>query len=499
MSWHSLLQLVQAHPARFVAAFALAHVLVWTLVPTLTHSAPPLDVIEGYAVGTEWVIGTYKHPALPSWLLEITRIIAGTTGWPAYLLSALSIAATYWFVFLLGRNLMDEQRAAAGTLLLSGVIYFNWVSPEFNHNVIQMPLWAGFAWALWRATDRATIGWWLLAAFLAALGMYAKLSTALILIAGGTWILVDEKSRQLLRTRGPWLGLALFALLASPLVFWLIESDFLSLHYASRRALEGRAGGVWAFVGKQFASSLAVLLLLLASGLISIPRPKATPAARIDHAEARAGRELGFLLVLLLVPLAIAILSAAVLQAGLKAAWGAPMLSIAGPLAVGLCSSRFDISALRRIAGGALLLLAVIPTAYALNTSWIAPNFKDLQRVDWPQARIALRFEEIWRAKTGTPLRIVGGDPWIAGLIAAGMKHPPSVFFDMDPEISPWIDRDRLDREGALIVWRHAPEHPPMDYRWLIGERIDGVETIPLAWPSREGPLNIRYTILPPQ
>ncbi|HVY42350.1 MAG TPA: glycosyltransferase family 39 protein [Hyphomicrobiaceae bacterium] len=500
MSWRSLLDLVSAQPARFVAGFALAHVVVWTLAPAVTHSAAPLDVIEGYAVGTEWVIGTYKHPALPSWLLQITRILTGTTGWPAYLLSALSIAATYGFVFLLGRDLMDERRAAAGTLLLSGIIYFNWVSPEFNHNVIQMPLWAGFAWALWRATERPTMARWLLVAVFAAAGMYGKLSTALLLLAGGAWMLTDERSRRLMRTPGPWLALVTFALLALPLVYWLIATNFLSLEYASRRALDGHASGVGAFVAKQLVSCLAALILLLASGLVFNRRPAASAAT--THAAEGTGpirdRPLRFLLVLLLVPLAVTILSAAALGAGLKASWAAPMLNLIGLVAVALCSSRFDNAAPQPIAAGAMLLLPLIACAYVLNTAWLAPRFGELQRVAWPQAQIAKRFDELWRARTGRPLRIVGGDPWVAGLIAAGLEHPPSVFFDADLEISPWITRQRLYDEGALIVWRHTTKSDPTEYQWLIGERVDGVETIPMARPKRDGPLAISYAIVPP-
>ena len=95
--------------------------------------------------GREWVIATYKHPALPSWVLEASRILTGAVGWPAYLASQLFIAATFVFVFLLGRDLMGPQRAAAGTLLLTGVAFYAWPTPEFNHNVAETPFWAAAA------------------------------------------------------------------------------------------------------------------------------------------------------------------------------------------------------------------------------------------------------------------------------------------------------------------------------------------------------------------
>jgi len=67
-------------------------IVAWTLAPSLTHLVPPLDVVEGYMWGREWVIAAYKHPALPSWVLEATRVLTGTVGWPAYLVSQLFVA-----------------------------------------------------------------------------------------------------------------------------------------------------------------------------------------------------------------------------------------------------------------------------------------------------------------------------------------------------------------------------------------------------------------------
>jgi hypothetical protein len=51
--------------------------------------------------------------ALPSWVLEASRLVTGSIGWPAYLVSQLFVAAAYVFVFLLGRDMMGPERAAA--------------------------------------------------------------------------------------------------------------------------------------------------------------------------------------------------------------------------------------------------------------------------------------------------------------------------------------------------------------------------------------------------
>ena len=139
-------------PERGLLALVLAQIMFWTLAPALSHTAPPLDVVEMYAWGREWVVATFKHPNLPGLVLEPLRLLLGQAGWTAYLVSQIFIAATFSTVFALGRDIMDAPRALAGTLMLTGVYFFSWVTPEFNHNVAQMPLWALTMLFLWRAT-----------------------------------------------------------------------------------------------------------------------------------------------------------------------------------------------------------------------------------------------------------------------------------------------------------------------------------------------------------
>src|ERR1700674_982348 len=155
-------------PTMLVALMATCQIVAWTLAPALTQIGLPLDVVEGYMWGREWVIATYKHPAMPSWVLEMTRIATGAIVWPAYLVSQPLVAAPFVFVYLLGRDLLGPRRAAAGTLLLTGIAFYAWPTTEFNHNVAQMPFWAALPWALWRAVERKSITWWALAGALAA-------------------------------------------------------------------------------------------------------------------------------------------------------------------------------------------------------------------------------------------------------------------------------------------------------------------------------------------
>ncbi len=341
-------------PTALVALLVAGQIVAWTLAPALTHYAPPLDVVESTMWGREWVIATYKHPALPSWALEASRLLTGAVGWPAYLVSQLFVAATFVFAFLLGRDLMDPRRAAAGTLLLTGIAFYAWPTPEFNHNVAETPFWAALPWALWRAVERRGIGWWALVGALAAGGLYAKLTTALLLVTLAAWILWDARARRCLTTPGPWLGLAIFVALAAPLAFWLVAHDFAPLKYAAARSTqvrEGGGGGVPVFLINVALNLAGMLAMLAIAGLIGPRRCRdLSDAAAEPPPPPVAPRALRYLIVLTAGPLVLAIVAALIAGANVKSAWGSSMFNLAGILAVALTSQRFDFTALRRIA-----------------------------------------------------------------------------------------------------------------------------------------------------
>ncbi len=107
-----------------VIALIVFQLLAWSLLPWLVNVSLPLDVVrEGLSWGREFEWGYYKHPPLPSWLVEISFRLLGDIG--PYFLSQTFIALTYLFVFLLGRRLMPEWKAAAGTLGLVGVSFLH--------------------------------------------------------------------------------------------------------------------------------------------------------------------------------------------------------------------------------------------------------------------------------------------------------------------------------------------------------------------------------------
>ena len=487
-------------PPQLIVLFAAAQIVLWTLAPALTHRAPPIDVAEGYMWGREWVIATYKHPALPSWCLEGSRLLTGTTGWPAYLTSQLFIATTFGLVFMLGCDMMGQERAAAGTLLLAGVTYYMWPTPEFNHNIASTPFWAGVVLMLWRAVERGGMVWWGLLGLFAAGAFYAKLSAVFLLVPVAAWILWDDRARARLPSPGPWLGLVLFAMLLAPLVVWLARHDLTPLRYAARRSLGLPVYQLPLFLLDTVANVAGIVVMLVFAKVLG-PWSKAsleqgTRQATEGEISLRAKR---FLLVFTLGPLALAVLAALLSHAGLKTAWGSSMFNTAGLLAMVLTAERYSTTALRRIALGAAVLVTVVPLGYAVLVTFDAHRSSGASlRVNWPQSAIAERLGAVWARDTGQPLRIVAGSPWLAGLVGLSHKDAPSILTNGDLTLSPWISKSRIDREGLLAVWDAGNNVIPPALLPLIETARSGEEKFSFGGDGEHGVL-IGYAVVAPK
>ena len=474
-------------PERGLTLLIAAQVAFWTLAPALSLTAPPLDVVEMYVWGREGVVATFKHPNLPGLMLEGLRRLTGQVGWPAYLLSQACVGATFWAVFALGRELMDSRRALASVVALTGVYFFFWVTPEFNHNVLQMPFWALTMLSLWRATTRNHWLAWLALGLFGALGIWAKYSFAMMLIVAAAWMVWDSKARARLAAPGPWLALAVFAAVIIPQILWLTDSHFLPFEYAARRATGGGPLNALEFAATEALNHLPMAIMLLSAGFFG--KAAIEPQVRPEQ------RALRFLLLMGLGPLALFFL-AGVFGMGLRASWGAPLFSLSGLLAIALLSDRVNADGLRRLAIGAGVMIVLGSALYFAHLRYGA-HFTDRPlKGNWPQTEISRVLEAAWTSQTNAPLEIVAGDIWTAGLVGLRSRDPPSVLIDGDFSISPWVSRERARREGMLLVWRG--EAAPAAVQALGGDLP--AQTAEFTFPAfpNAPPLVLHYAIVPP-
>ena len=89
--------------------FVSAHLILWTLVPSLTNNNLPLDTIEALAWGSNLDWGFNKHPPMSAFLPEIFYQIFGPQDWAYYLLSQICIVVSFLVVFKLAEDFFDNK------------------------------------------------------------------------------------------------------------------------------------------------------------------------------------------------------------------------------------------------------------------------------------------------------------------------------------------------------------------------------------------------------
>ena len=81
---------------RTLIFFLFAHLIIWTLIPSISNNNLPLDTIETLAWGSDLSWGYIKHPPLSAWSVGIFYQVFGTQDWAYYFLSQLFVITTFF-------------------------------------------------------------------------------------------------------------------------------------------------------------------------------------------------------------------------------------------------------------------------------------------------------------------------------------------------------------------------------------------------------------------
>ena len=122
--------------------FIFTHLVLWTVVPSMVNQNLPLDTIEALAWGSNLDWGFSKHPPVSAFFPELFFRIFGAQDWAYYLLSQIFVIISFYFIFKLSIELLNNIKLSfASVLLLEGIYFYNYTTPEFNVNIAQLPFW----------------------------------------------------------------------------------------------------------------------------------------------------------------------------------------------------------------------------------------------------------------------------------------------------------------------------------------------------------------------
>ena len=477
---------------RILVLLCVLQFLIWGGLAPLFHTSLPLDVAELTTFSGEGVVANYKHPNLPGLLLDLFSWMLGRVE-VVYLLSQLSIIAAYLAIYALATEFVGKEKALIATLLTSSIFYYHWPTPEFNHNILQIPFWAWATLMSWRAVTDQRLRHWLALGVISGLMLWAKYSAGILLFWIFVWLLVTKKGRASFTTAGPYLTASVFVLVAAPQAIFLFESQFLPLQYAASRANEGGFGDSLNFLLAQLADHLFFIILFALGGLLG--RGAIRDVAPVDREVAI------FLLLVVVAPVAMVALLPMISGKGLKAMWGAPMFNFSALVVLVFAGGRFTPARARRVTIASLVLVPVIGSLYVAQHV-LRPEFSDSpMRTLWPQAEMADYFRGEYEAQTGAPLQILVASDWLGGLVGGAFIDKPRVMIDGDPIKSPWITDAVVHSTGALFLWQGEPASTQRKFARELGVDMDSYSRAEFIWhPDKsDKPIVIKYIVVPPK
>ena len=215
--------------------FLLIHLTIWTVIPYLTNINLPLDTIEALAWGSNLDWGFNKHPPFSAFAVEFIYQIFGNKDWAYYLLSQIFVISAFIVVFKFSKEFLNNiELAFLSVILLEGIFFYNFTTPEFNVNISQLPFWALSIFFTWRCInsdkthDFILLGLFMGFGFLSKyLFLYLIISIKLLFI----YLLIKKKIKSFkFLLVGPVALLIIF-----PHLIWLVENDFTTLTYGLKR------------------------------------------------------------------------------------------------------------------------------------------------------------------------------------------------------------------------------------------------------------------------
>lgn len=187
----------------------------------------------------DWSYAT-KGP-LVAWLIGLSEGLFGRGEWQTRLPGWIAASFFPLLLFAFAREIWTSRTAGWWALLLAVTTpLFAILGLVVTTDIFLFDFWALGLWAAYRALiEERRTAWYGLGAA-TGLGVLTKLSIGLLPAVVGLWVLLHPDYRRHLRERHLWGGILLMLLIASPVLYWNAQHDWVMLrHNAGHIAQDG--------------------------------------------------------------------------------------------------------------------------------------------------------------------------------------------------------------------------------------------------------------------
>jgi len=398
--------------------FVTAHLIFWTLIPSLTNHNLPLDTIEALAWGSNLDWGFNKHPPMSAFFPEVFFQIFGAQDWAYYLLSQIFVIISFYYVFKFSQEfLKNDLLSLISVLLIEAVYFYNFTTPEFNVNVCQLPFWSltvYFSWKIYTSKEIKFSDCFLVGLF-AAFGFLSKYLFVYLLASIDLlfiYLIFIKKDRKF--DFKYLITLEVFLIILVPHLIWLNNNEFITITYGLARTGLEQSGLIdhikfpLIFLIKQIGILIPFLILVW----LLVKKIK----FRIDFKD----KKLLFLLAINILPIILMFLTSVVTGSKIRTMWMTPFYLFFGTLFVYLFQAQINIKKLKPFMIGFIFFFFLSPALYA----YVSISKED-KRTDYPGKEIAIKTQYAWDQQFNTKINVVYGNEWNAGNLSYHLKSRP--------------------------------------------------------------------------
>ena len=418
--------------------FLLSHLIIWTLVPTLTNHNLPLDTIEALAWGSNLEWGFNKHPPASAFFSEIFYQIFGAQDWAYYLLSQIFVCIAFIYVFKLANEIFNNLLLSLiSVLLLESIYFYNFTTPEFNVNVCQLPFWSIVVFYSWRIFNKNEIDVrdCILIGFFASVGFLSKYLFIYLLLSIVLLFLYFIFFKKLKRFDFKYfIAIEVFIILLVPHLIWLNENNFITLTYGLKRTGLETSNFLdhLKFPSIFILKQLAILLPFFGLMYLLINKFKLKLSLK--------DKKLLFLVFINLLPILLMLLTSIITGSRIRTMWMTPFYLFFGVFAVYLFKNQINFKKLNSFLYGFIFLVLLSPILY----SYISVKQTN-KRTDYFGKEIADLVERRWNKNFSNEIMYVVGDEWFAGNLSYHLPSRPKWFLELKDKVN------SLDPNGGII------------------------------------------------
>ena len=394
--------------------FIFSHLFLWTLIPSISNLNLPLDTIEALAWGSNLDWGFSKHPPFSAFAVEFFFKIFGNNDWAYYLLSQVFVITSFFFVWKFSHQILEDKLYSLfAVMLLSGIYFYNFTTPEFNVNVSQLPFWALSVYYFWKSLKTNKKIDWILLGIFSALGFLSKYLFIYILLALFIFFIFNLKEYKK-SIKNYILSILCSLILLIPHFIWLVDNNFITIFYGLGRSgisdfnLINHIKNPLIFLAKQIIILIPFFIMIFV--LIK----------KFNLKINTKNKKTFFLISINLIPILLFFITSILSGAKIRTMWLTPFYLFFGTFFLFLLKKEIELKRIKKFFYVFIFFFILSPTVYLVVS--LVDNSK---RTDYPGKEISRLVQNKWDDNFRNEIKIVIGDEWSAGNLSYHLYSRP--------------------------------------------------------------------------